>query len=79
MDFASWKCPFRKKRLIFQGDSHGAKMEFELRSGTRVLAGGFTAAKHLAKFSLSLVRLSLNGHNFLVSAPICTPFEALDS
>ena len=89
MDFASWKCPFRKKRLIFQGDSHGTKMEFELRSGTRVLAGGFTAAKHLAKFSqadfaiakfsLSLVRLSSNGHNFFVSAPIHAPFEVLDS
>ena len=51
MDFASWKCPFRKKMLISQGDSHGVKMEFELRSGTRVLAGGFAATKHLAKFS----------------------------
>ena len=56
-----------------------------------MLAGGFAAVKFsqgkvdfvvdfaVAKFSLSLVRLSLNGHNFLVSAPICTPFEALDS
>ena len=74
-------------------------MEFELRSGTRVLAGGFTATKHLAKFSqvdfvaakfsqanfaaakfsLSLVRLSSNGHNFFVSASIRTPVKVLDS
>ena len=32
-----------------------------------------------AKFSLSLVRLSSNGYNFFISAPIRTPFEALDS
>ena len=33
----------------------------------------------LAKLSFSLVRLSSNGHNFFISAPIHTPFEALDS
>ena len=70
-----------------------------------MLAGGFAATKHLAKFSqadfaaakisqgkvdiatdfaaakfsLNLVRLSSNGHNFFVSAPIRTLFEALDS
>ena len=75
MDFTSWKCPFCKKRLISQGDSHGVKMEFELRSGTSVLAGGFAAAK----FSLNLVHLSSNGHNFFVSFLICTLFEVLDS
>ena len=32
-----------------------------------------------AKFSLSLVRLSSNGHNFFVSAPIYTLFKELDS
>ena len=31
-----------------------------------------------AKFSLNFVQLSSNSHNFFVSAPICTPFEALD-
>ena len=32
---------FRKLEVsISQGDSHSAKMEFELQSGTRVLAGG---------------------------------------
>ena len=65
----------RLHRWISQGDSHGVKMEFELRSGTRVLAGGFAAAK----FSHSLVQLSSNGHNFFVSAPIYVLFEALGS
>ena len=55
----------------------------ELRNGTRVLRGGFTAAKHPAKFSqltsLSFAQLSSNSHNFFVSAPIHAPFEALDS
>ena len=54
-----------------------------LQNGTRVPKGGFAAAKHPVKFSqlisLSFARLSSNGHNFFVSAPICTPFGALDS
>ena len=33
----------------------------------------------IAKFIFILVQLSLNGHNFFISAPICTPFEALES
>ena len=33
----------------------------------------------LAKLSFNLVRLFSNGHNFFISAPICTPFKALDS
>ena len=33
----------------------------------------------VAKFIFSLVQLSSNGHNFFISAPICTPFKALDS
>ena len=32
-----------------------------------------------AKFLHSLMWLSSNGHNFFVSTPICTPFEAFDS
>ena len=75
---------------------HGLrKWNFNLQSGTRVLANGFTAAKHLAKFSqgkddftidfaaakfsLSLVRLSSSGYNFFFLALIHTPFEELDS
>ena len=33
----------------------------------------------LVKFSHSLMRLSSNPHNFLVSTPICISFEALES
>ena len=85
---------FRSLEVISQRGSQLRKWSFNLRSGTRVLGGGFTAVKHLAKFhkwisfrssfrsceiSHSLMQLSSNGHNFFVSAPNCTPFEALDS
>ena len=85
-DFAPW---FAAWRWFCNMVSQLRRWNFNLRSGTRVLPGGFAAAKHLAKFSqadfaapkfsLNLVRLSSNGHNFFVSAPIRTLFEALDS
>ena len=75
-----WK--FRKLSLWFcnlemisQLDSQLQKWNLNLRSGTRVLASGFVATK----FLLNLVQLSSNGHNFFISALICTLFEALDS
>ena len=70
--------------MISQLDSQLRKYNLNLRSGTHVPAGGFAAAKFsqadfvAAKFLLSLVRLSSNGHNFFVSAPIYTLFETLD-
>ena len=33
----------------------------------------------ISKWSFNLVQLSSNGHNFFISTPICTLFEALDS
>ena len=84
LHFASWICDFATWRwfcnlvhnlqMISHLGSQLWKWNFNLRSGTRVLEGGFAAAK----FSLSFARLSSNGHNFFVSAPIHTPFEALD-
>ena len=60
-----------------------------LQSGTRVPKGGFEAAKHPSKGghgceikkipALALRGLSSNGHNFFISNPNRTPFEALDS
>ena len=56
-----------------------------------MLAGGLAAVKFsqgkvdfvvdfaVAKFSLSLVRLSSSGYNFFFLALIHTPFEELDS
>ena len=56
-----------------------------------MLAGGFAAVKFsqgkvdfvvdfaVAKFLLSLVRLSSSGYNFFFLALIHTPFEELDS
>ena len=64
-----WNCPFRKLIRTVR------KWNLNLRSGTRVLASGFVATK----FLLNLVQLSSNGHNFFISALICTLFEALDS
>ena len=71
--------------MISQLDSQMEKWNLNLQSGTRVPVGGFAIAKFsqadfaAAEFSLSLVWLSSNGHNFFISASICTPFEALDS
>ena len=64
--FASWICDFttwrwflnlemichlfRSLKVISQRGSQLRKWSFNLRSGTCVLAGGFVAVKHLAKF-----------------------------
>ena len=42
---------FRSLEVISQRGSQLRKWSFNLQSGTRVLGGGFIAAKHLAKFS----------------------------
>ena len=104
-DFASWICDFATWRwfhnlemicnlicsleVISQFGSQLRKWSSNLWSGTRVLAGGFAAAKHLAKFSqadfvaakstFSLVQLASNGYNFFILSLIRAPFESLDS
>ena len=59
VDFATWRwfrnlemiCNLiRSLEVISQRGSQLRRWSFNLRSGTRVLAGGFTAAKYLAKF-----------------------------
>ena len=48
----------------------------QLRNTLQNFASGFHFAA--VKFSHSLMQLSSNDHNFFVSTPIGTPFEALD-
>nr|CAN82785.1 hypothetical protein VITISV_033591 [Vitis vinifera] len=72
----------RSLEVISQHGSQLQRWSFNLRSGTRVLAGGFAAVKFsqrkvdfvadfaAVKFSHRLMRLSSNGHNFFVSTPI---------
>ena len=57
----------------FASGFHFAAMKWAL--GCEIFAAHFAATK----FSLNFVRLSSNGHNFFVWAPIRTPFEVLDS
>ena len=71
LHFASWICDFatwfttwkwfrtlvRSLEMISHLGSQLQKWNFNLRNGTRVLAGGFTATKHLAKFSQVILQL----------------------
>ncbi|WKA08984.1 hypothetical protein VitviT2T_026663 [Vitis vinifera] len=69
----------------FRSPFRSCKMRLEGFEMALVCQGVVSQLRHLrnggsaVKFSLSFVRLSLNGHNFFVSTPIHAPFEALDS
>ena len=80
--FRKWK----RSCEIFASGKGDAKISQVVDGVAKIFQVAFGVAKFSrldlagAKFlHLDLVLLSSNGHNFFISAPICTPFEALDS
>ena len=64
---------------VMQKFSHLRKVAMKISQMKKSDARFSHKRKGDAKFIFSLVQLPLNGYNFFISAPICTPFEALDS
>ena len=70
------------KWISFCSSFRSREMGFVLRNFMQQkvdFAADFVADFAVAKFSHNLMQLSSNGHNFFVSTPIRTLFEALDS